>query len=185
MSEYTKIIKEKGVSEKTIFIATFLVSVFGILLLGKESVKTSTLLDAHTLLNMEVKEPKKSALLLSVIRERWWPIPLLFMMSTTYLGKTVRYVMTAWYGVGMGVVFGILLLRYGLKGILLMIGAAIPHYFLYIAAFMLSLKILEERRVVNRKFVIQLIVIEAIVFLGCVSEATVTPYFMKKLIHIL
>ncbi len=185
MSEYTKTIKAKGISEKTIFIATFFISVFGILLWGKESVMTSSLLDTHTLLNIEMKNPKMRDLLLYVVRERWWPIPLLFMMSTTYLGKSVRYLMTAWYGMGIGVVFGILLLRYALKGILLMIGAAIPHYLLYIASFLLSLKMLEERRVVNRKFVVQLIMLEAIVLLGCVCEATVTPILVKKLIHIL
>lgn len=185
MSENTKSIKVKGFSEKTIFLATLFISVLGLLFGGRETVQTSSLLDSQTLMNMELNNLKNSALLIYVIRERWWPIPLLFMMSTTYLGKAVRYLLTAWYGMGIGVVLGILLLRYGLKGILLMIGTAVPHYILYVAAFVLSLKMLGERRVLNRKFVMQLIVMETIVLLGCVSEAIIAPLILKKIIHIL
>lgn len=185
MSEYTKIIKEKRCSLKTIFIATLLISMLGVLFRGKEAVMTSSLLDVRSMMNMDVKSSKNIALLVYIIRERWWPIPLLFIASTTYLGKAVRYLLTAWYGVGIGVVLGILLLRYGLKGIFLMMGAAVPHYLLYIVAFVLSLRMVEERRTANQKIIVQLVVMEVIVLLGCVIEATVTPFLLKKLIHIL
>lgn len=185
MSEYTKIIKEKRYSLKTIFAATLLVCMFGMLFWGKESVMTSSLLDVRSMMNMDVKSSGNIALSIYIIRERWWPIPLLFIAATTYLGKTVRYLLTAWYGVSIGVVLGTLLLRYGLKGILLMMGAAMPHYLVYVVAFVLSVRLVEERRTINQKWIVQLIVMESIVILGCVCEATITPFLIKKLIHIL
>ena len=185
MNEYTKIIKEKRYSLKTIFTATLIISMFGVLFWGKEAVRTSSLLDVRSLMSMDGIPAQSIALPLYIIRERWWPIPLLFITSTTYLGKAVQYLLTAWYGVGMGVTLGIFLLRYGIKGILFMMGTAIPHYLLYVVVFLLSVRMTEERRSINQKFVVQLIILEMMVILGCVIEATVTTFLLKKMMHIL
>ena len=185
MNEYTKIVKEKRFSLKTVFTTTLIISVLAGLFGGKEAVRSSSLLDTRSLINGDMISTHSIVLSIYIIRERWWPIPLLFIASTTYLGKAVKYLLTAWYGLGIGVVQGILLLRYGLKGILLMMGAAVPHYLLYVAAYLLSVRMLEERRTINQKFMVQLIVMEIMVILGCVMEATVTPILLEKLIHIL
>lgn len=185
MGEYIKVVKAKRVSEKKVFVATFLVCVFGILLWGREKVVSGTLLDVRSMTGLGTEASNTSALLIYVLRERWWPIPLLFVMSTTYLGNITRYLMSAWYGMGMGVVLGTLLLRYGIKGIFVMLGASVPHYLFYVAAFVFSFKLLKERRAANKRLAVQLIIIEAIVILGCVSETMIAPDIMKKIAKIL
>lgn len=185
MGEYINTEKVKRVSERRIFVATFLVSVFGMLLWGREAVIYGTLLDVRSMTGLGTEASKTSDLLVYVLRERWWPVPLMFMMSTTYLGNVTRYLISAWYGMGMGVVLGALLLRYGVKGILLLLGASVPHYLFYVWAFVFSLKLLRERRVANRKFAVQLVILEVIVILGCVSETMIAPVLMKKIIKII
>lgn len=185
MGEYIKVVKAKRFSEKKVFVATFLVCVLGILLWGREKVVSGTLLDVRSMTGLGTEASNTSALLIYVLRERWWPIPLLFVMSTTYLGNITRYLMSAWYGMGMGVVLGTLLLRYGIKGIFVMLGASVPHYLFYVAAFVFSLKLLKERRAANKKLAVQLIILEAIVILGCVSETMIAPDIMKKIAKIL
>ncbi len=185
MGEYIKVVKAKRISEKRVFVATFLVCVLGILLWGREKVVSGTLLDVRSMTGLGTEASNTSALLIYVLRERWWPIPLLFVMSTTYLGNITRYLMCAWYGMGMGVVLGTLVLRYGIKGIFVMLGASVPHYLFYVAAFVFSLKLLKERRAANKKLAVQLIIIEAIVILGCVSETMIAPDIMKKIAKIL
>ena len=185
MGEYIKVVKAKRISEKRVFVATFLVCVLGILLWGREKVVSGTLLDVRSMTGLGTEASNTSALLIYVLRERWWPIPLLFVMSTTYLGNITRYLMCAWYGMGMGVVLGTLLLRYGIKGIFVMLGASVPHYLFYVAAFIFSLKLLKERRAANKRLAVQLIIIEAIVILGCVSETIIAPDIVKKIAKIL
>ena len=185
MGEYINTVKAKRISEKRIFVATFLVCVLGILLWGREKVASGTLPDVRSLTDLGAKTSQTSALLVYVLRERWWPIPLMFVMSTTYLGNITRYLISAWYGMGMGVVLGTVLLRYGIKGIFVMIGATMPHYLFYVAAFVFSLKLLKERRLANRKLAVQLIILEAIVIVGCISETMMAPDIMRKIIKIL
>lgn len=185
MGEYINTVKAKRISEKKIFVATFLVSALGILLWGKEAVINSPLPDVRSFADLGAETYKTSALLAYVLRERWWPIPLMFVMSTTYLGNITGYLISAWYGMGIGVVLGTMLLRYGIKGIFVMLGASVPQYLFYVAAFGFSLKLLKQRRVVNKSMVVQLIVMETIVILGCVSETMIAPVMMKKIIKIL
>jgi len=65
------------------------------------------------------------------------------------------------------------------------LGASVPHYLFYVWAFVFSLKLLRERRVANRKFAVQLVILEVIVILGCVSETMIAPVLMKKIIKII
>lgn len=178
--------KEKGtgISYLSLFLVSFFLSALGIILCGKEIIECSKVLDKNTLevWNSEMGGTKE--LFFYIWKERIWVIPFLFLLATTYLAKVSGYVLILGYGVGFGIVTGIALLRYGIFGILLVTAAGMPHYLIYISVLIFAINVNRRQRTVNKKFYIQLLVLEALVLVGCLLESYINPVVLKKFINI-
>ena len=90
-------LKRTEVSHLSLFCGAFILSSLGILLLAKESVMQSDVLDRNTLSLFRVQGTNRLEMLLYILRERCLILPLLFVLATTYLGKWAGYVYCAWY----------------------------------------------------------------------------------------
>lgn len=175
-------IKRVEISYWSIFCATVLVSGMGILLFGKKAILYSHVLDLNDAVVINLQAGNKVALLAYVIRERWWPVPLLFLAYTTYLGKAIGYLLTAWYGMGIGIILGAMLLHHGLTGILFILVIAFPHYLFYVVAFMMGIKINHGLKAKGRKQLLLFMVTEGVVLLGCLTEAYLNSALLKKIL---
>lgn len=98
------------------------------------------LLDEDTLCRMKYMTVDSSALFCYVLRKRMSVMLLLAVAATTYLGLAVCTVAVLWFGFSAGGFLAVLLLRYGIKGLLLAAVGIFPQYVLYVPAFVLLLK---------------------------------------------
>ena len=169
------------ITQHRLFFIVLFLSVMGILFFGKKAVLEVRVLDENTLmlLNLQKGDLKYFGY---ILRNRGLIIPLLFLLSTTYLGRYAGYATICWYGFSIGTLIGVAMIQYGLWGIFFLLMASFPQYLLYVPVLWLTLKLTKTQRVVNKKFVWQLIVVEAIVIVGCWLESTVNLVMLEKII---
>ena len=133
------------------------------------------------------------------LKQRLGSALLLAVLSTTYLGFVVCGGAALWYGICGGSLLAISVLRYGLKGLLLIIVGLLPQFFLYVPAFVLLLRWGEDvyrriyvhkniksetgKRLLPHKLFV-LLGILALVVTGCVLEAYVNPGILRGLLKI-
>lgn len=141
-------------------------------------------LDKEHLSLLKYQTGNNISLFLCILRERIWVIPFVFLMSTTYLAAVTVYGVIIRYGSSIGALLAIAVMRYGMTGIILLIGAAIPHFLFYVPAMVVALQVSRSRREVNRRFCGQLIILELVVIIGCVLESYVNLMLIEKIIKI-
>ncbi len=151
-------------------------------------IKREELLSHTDILSMEMLSMVRcdgvnSSLFLSVLKERIGIIPILFLVSTTYLASIFVHGVVMFYGFSVGTLFAIAMLRYKIGGVLFLLLCAIPQYILYLPAFFIALRLTMEERVPDRKFFLQLCILEGMIFVGCFLESYVNLFFVEKIIH--
>ena len=90
------------------------------------------LFDRETLYHMKYMTVDGNALFSYVLRKRIFGFLILAVLSTTYLGMAVCVGAAAWYGMSAGAFFAALLIRYGVRGIILALAAVFPQYLVYV-----------------------------------------------------
>lgn len=177
--------------------------VLGVLLMnaGKALFLDSTgLLDEYSLYHMKYMTVDGNALFLYVLQQRLKDVLFMAVMSTTYLGLVVISGMLLWYGAAAGMFLSAVVIRYGMKGILLALTSVFPQYILYIPAmiclivcceqtcrsiyFKNSLTIEDSVRGTIPRRLLQLAVITAVVITGCALESYVNPHLLSNLLKI-
>lgn len=186
------------------FLTIFTVGVFfGVFVmnLGKSILLENTgLLDEYTLYQMKYMTVDSVALFYYVLRQRLGSMLVLAVLATTYLGIAVCGGMVLWYGVCTGVLLAAAVIRYGIKGILLVLVAMFPQYLIYIPAIIgmlfwcgklyrmiyldRSLTTDGEKTFFLPKCLLQLVGILCVFVVGCVLESFLNPLFMKGLLKI-
>lgn len=107
---------------------------------GKSILLENTgLLDEYTLYHMKYMTVDSSALFYYVLRNRLGRVLALAILSTTYLGMLVCIGTVAWYGMCAGAFLAAAVIRYGLKGILLVLTGIFPQYLIYVPAMVILL----------------------------------------------
>lgn len=165
----------------------------GILILniGKSTFVDSTgLFDEYILSGIKYMTVDGSALFYYVLRKRLMLLLILAVLATTYLGYAVCIGAAAWCGMAAGSYLSALVLRYGLKGMVLAAVGVFPQYLLYAPAVVLMLGWCESlyRAIYSRgisadatdkvfwlKKLGRLGLIGAIAALGCLLEGYVNP----------
>jgi len=184
-------------SERLPLLTIFTVGVFAgmvIMNLGKSILLENTgLLDEYTLYEMKYMTVDNSALFCYIIGTRLRSLLTLAVLSTTYLGMLVCGGVTFWYGICGGAFLAASVLRYGVKGILLVIVGLFPHYLIYVPAMIVLLLWCQR---LNRKIyfektelsvlhsLIQLVGILLVFLVGCVLESFLNPYFLRGFLQI-
>lgn len=148
------------------------------------------LFDEDTLYQMKYMTVDSGALFCYILRKRTCVLLVLSVAATTYLGMAVCMGAACWYGFSAGVFLSALLLRYGIKGIVLAVVSVFPQYLLYVPAFWLFLKWAEHlyRSIYSRsaaydasdkgfalKKLGKLALILVLTALGCLLEGYVNP----------
>lgn len=114
----------------------------GILILniGKSTFVDSTgLFDEYILSGMKYMTVDGSALFYYVLRKRLLLLLIMAVLATTYLGYAVCIGAAAWWGMAAGTYLSALVLRYGIKGLVLAAVSVFPQYLLYVPAVVLML----------------------------------------------
>jgi len=160
-----------------------LVATMLFLLLRKNAVLIQTsLFSEATLKEIQVRLSGESPTFLFVLQQRLAIIISLFVLSTTTLGNLYVYMNVLWYGISSGLFLSVVLMRYGVKGLLLLVAGMFPHYLIYVPALVLVFHLSREKRTVNSKFILQLLVISSVVIIGCILECYVNPEVVAKIL---
>lgn len=165
-----------------VYVLSFAVSMIYLMFRKSELLIQTSWMDSASLESLKNQLGGGRQLFFFVLRERAALIIGLFVLATTYLGNLVAHLNVIWFGTCSGMFLTIVILRYGLRGILLLIAGMFPHYLIYIPAMVLTLSLVREKRVVNRKYCLQLLVILLVVITGCVLECYVNPYVLAKML---
>lgn len=182
----------------------FAVGLFaGMLLMnfGKSFLLENTgLLDEYTLYHMKYMTVDSGALFYYVLRNRIGRVLVLAVLATTYLGLAVCIGAVFWYGMCAGAFLATAVIRYGLKGVLLVLAGVFPQYLVYVPAMIFLLlwchRIYRgiyldrtlgaggEKNFSLPKYLLQFACILFAFIAGCVAESFLNPYLMMGLLKI-
>lgn len=180
-----------------LFMAGFLIGIL-IMNIGESILLEKTgLFDEEVLYHMKYMTVDCNALFCYVLRKRLLAVLILAVLSTTYLGLAVCVGAALWYGAAAGGLLAVMVLRYGMKGILLAAASLFPHYLIYFPAIFTLLAWGESvyRSIYHRhgtepekniliKKTGQLAAIIGMTVAGCVLEGYVNPEVFMSLLKI-
>ncbi len=184
-----------------IFFAGFIIGMI-VMNFGKSILLDGTgLLDEGTLRQLSGMTTDGSALFAFVLRKRIVGFVVLVVAATTYLGLAVCVIMTGWYGFAAGTFLAAGMLRYGFRGVLLVLASVMPQYLLYVpAVYGLLLWCEKTYRMIYQKGIYQgkeikapvlsgrvLLVLGIFIVLvaGCALESFVNPSILQGFLKML
>lgn len=153
----------------------------------------TTLLDEYTLYQMKYMTVDSDALFWYVFRRRILGVIILLVTSTTYLGLVACRGVVVWYGFSAGVFLAALIIRYGMKGILLAGVSVFPQYILYVPVMLMLLtwceelfrgiyyrngEVVSEEKKAAMKRAGKVFLIVVIMAVGCLLESYINPYLL-------
>lgn len=171
----------------------------GILLMniGKSVLLNNTgLLNEYVLYDMKSMTVDSGALFWYVTGKRMKCLVFVAALSTTSIGLVIVTGAMLWYGAAVGMFITAAVLRYGLKGVLLMIVSIFPQSLLYVPAIFFFMGWCEQVcREIHQKLpadkrrnvairLIQLFIVTVVVIIGCFLESYVNPMLLKKFLKI-
>lgn len=190
MKIFNRQLQTGGKNLLPVFCAGMLAGIF-ILNIGKSTFVDNTgLFDEYILSGMKYMTVDGSALFYYVLRKRLLLLLIMAVLATTYLGYAICIGAAAWCGMAAGTYLSALVLRYGLKGLVLAAVGVFPQYLIYVPAVVLMLGWCESlyRAIYSRgacvdaadkvfwmKKLGRLGLIGTIVALGCLLEGYVNP----------
>ncbi len=177
-----KQLKWEKISLSNIYVVSLVITMILLLIRKHEVLMQTSLFSEASLEEIKLRISGNSPQIFFVIQMRLAIIFGLFILSTTTLGSLFVYVHVLWYGISSGMLLAVALMRYGIKGILLLIAGIFPHYLIYVPALILVFHLSKEKRIVNSKFMAQLLVISLVVIIGCILECYVNPEIVSKIL---
>lgn len=176
--------------------------------MGKKALLGNTgLLSEYTLYEMKYAVVDSNAFFLYVLQKRAGAALILAVLSTTWLGLAATWTCAAWLGVSFGMLVMASLLRYGLKGILLVLTGVFPQILIYFPVSLLLLQWSYEfctvmyfphraakeaydgfesagKNFLMRKKALQFFILLGVVIIGCVLESYVNPKLILNLLKV-
>ena len=161
----------------------------------------SGFLSRMNLERLERLELNEGMFFLYVLRERLGTLWLAAILSTTFVGIVTTYLFVLWTGVCGGVAAAVSIMRYGIKGFLLLAGGMMPHFLLYIPAFLLladwcfqvctrlyyPVRDFTESREGKQKnpgILFHFLLLHGMLIAGAILESSVNPALMRELLRI-
>lgn len=199
---YTK--KKELISRRILCRVMFLGFVLGVLLMniGKKILFENTdILSEYTLTEMKYSLVDNNAFFFYVLRKRVGVVLMLAVLSTTWMGMAVAWTGAAWLGISFGMLVTTSVMRYGIKGILLVVTGIFPQMVVYFPLALVLLQLSYEfytviyhperypdmqdvpvKKLLLRKKTLQFLCLLGVVIIGCILEGYVNPILVLNLL---
>ena len=177
-----KYLRLEKISLSNIYVISLVVTMVLLFMRKNWVLMQTSMFSEASLKEVQMRLSGESPTFLFVLQQRLTIIFSLFVLSTTTLGNFYVYMNVLWYGIGSGLFFVIVLMRYGVKGLLLLVAGMFPHYLIYVPALILVFHLSREKRTVNSKYILQLLIVSSVVIIGCVLECYVNPEVVAKIL---
>lgn len=175
-------IRLRQLSLPNVYMLSLVITFIYLLTRKSELLMQTNLFDEASLKLLKEQTTGSNTLFFYALKERLIVVLSLFLMSTTNLSNLYVQMNVILAGAGCGFLMSVALLRYGLKGLLLLVGGMFPHYLIYGPAFCLVLQLTRNKRYMNGKFFAQLGAVILVVITGCLLECYVNPGVVAKLL---
>lgn len=182
----------------------------GILMMniGKKALLENTeLLSEYILYEVKYSNVDGNVFFWYVLRKRAGAALVLAVLSTTWLGLAATYTCAVWLGASFGMLLTASVLRYGLKGILLIFVGIFPQAILYFPAALyllqwsyefcmvmyfphripkggLGMGDTPDKNTMMRKKGVHFLLLLGVVIMGCLLESYVNPKLVSNLLKI-
>lgn len=177
-----KQMKARKISLGNLYIISLAITMILLLMWKSEPLMQTKLFSDSSLRELQKYLQGNPEGFLFILKERLSIVFSFFILATTSLGSVFVHMNVLWYGMSSGLFLALVLMRYGLKGILLLAAGMFPHYFIYVPSLILILHLSKEKRTINGKFISQLFVITSVVIIGCILECYVNPEIVAKIL---
>ena len=185
-----------------LFFGGFLIGIFILNIWRDAFLQEMELLNAASLSRLRYMQIDGGTFFLYVLRERMGTVAVLCLLATTYLGTLA----VSAYALGMGAMAGVVLsvasIRYGIKGILLILVSILPQYLLLVPACIMLMEwcyrlctalyhpersrdaVYGMRRQYLFRKAVQLLIIVGILLVGSVIESYIHPMLLSGFLKI-
>ncbi len=185
-----------------LFFGGFLIGIFILNIWRDAFLQEMELLNAASLSRLRYMQIDGGTFFLYVLRERMGTVAVLCLLATTYLGTLA----VSAYALGMGAMAGVVLsvasIRYGIKGILLILVSILPQYLLLVPACIMLMEwcyrlctalyhpersrdaVYGMRRPYLFRKAAQLLIIVGILLVGSVIESYIHPMLLSGFLKI-
>lgn len=197
--------KYRGHKNASLLVSFLLAFVAGIFIMNMGQgvfLENAGLLDENSLYQMKYMTVNSNTFFIYVLKKRITTVIGIALLSSTYLGLITVYAYSVWVGVSFGMLISASILRYGMKGFLLIIISAFPQYILYVPALIVLLISAHEmcasiyfpskckeihsgkNNVEKKRRIIQFAAVMLVVIIGTLAESYVNPILVTNFLRI-
>lgn len=185
-----------------LFLGGFLAGVFVINIWRDIFLQDMELLNAASLSRLRYLEVDGGSFFLYVLKERLGLVLMLCLLATTYVGGYTVYLFVLWMGAMAGIFLSVSSIRYGIKGIALILAGILPQYLFLVPAcimlinwcYRLNVALYHPERAVDIRYgtkkqyllqkAVQLFIIMGIVMLGSAAESYINPLLFTNFLKL-
>lgn len=187
-----------GKAMKLLLLLSFVAGIFAANFMGREEIVNAGILNDYFVEKFQYTQINGENLFFYIVGERLPLLFLLFLLMVTSLGIVSGMVILAWQGFSVGFMLSTGIVKYGAKGILLILGGLFPQYLFYLAVYVLycwiaiSLRqrFFCEREAADRKLLYGAVLLAAAVLFvlfmaGIFLESYLSPVILKNILKII
>lgn len=200
--------KKSDMRQERLFIGLAVAGfVAGLLLMNmwqKVLLEDTGLLSEYALYEMKYSQIDSGSFFWYVLRKRVGMMLVMALLATTWLGMIAGYTYSAWLGISFGMLIMAAIIRYGLKGIFLIVTGLFPQGLVYLPTcfwllqwcreLCVALHFSENASAINRheeteknnimrRKVLQFLALVVVVIIGCTLESYVNPKLVINLLQ--
>ncbi len=120
---------------KIFLLVSFVAGIFTANLMGREAVSNAGVLNDYFIEKFQYAQVDGQNLFFYIVGERLPLLLLLFVLSFTSFGIIGGILVLSWQGFSVGFMLSTGIAKYGIKGIVLVLGGLFPQYFFYLAVY--------------------------------------------------
>lgn len=180
-------------------LGAFVAGIFLANLMGREAVSNAGILNDYFVEKFQYTEINGQNLFFYVVGERIPLLLLLLSLTLTSLGMAGGILMLSWQGFSVGFMLSAAIAKYGVKGILLVLGGVFPQYLFYFPVYVLYCYLTvhlrqrlnrdkagngSERGYIYGAWLIAAVGLLLIFVMGIFLESYINPVILKKILKI-
>lgn len=180
-------------------LAGFVAGIFLANLMGREAVSNAGVLNDYFIEKFQYTEINGQNLFFYIIGERIPMLLMLLLLTMTSLGIVGGILMLSWQGFSVGFMLSTAIAKYGMKGILLVLGSLFPQYVFYFPVYILYCYLAiylrqrmhkdrtgngSDRRYIYGAWLIAAVGLLLIFITGIFLESYINPTILKNILKI-
>ncbi|MCI8484589.1 MAG: hypothetical protein HFH41_09650 [Lachnospiraceae bacterium] len=187
-----------GKAMKFLLLLSFVAGIFAANFMGREEIVNAGILNDYFVEKFQYTQVNGENLFFYIVGERLPLLFLLLLLMVTSLGIISGMMILAWQGFSVGFMLSTGILKYGAKGILLILGGLFPQYLFYLTVYILYCWITislrqrffcgretaADRKLLYGAFLLTAAVLFLLFMAGIFLESYLSPVILKNILKV-